>query len=181
MDEWKHRQGEGAGSGMSPRHLSPHHLVEEPYDFSNDPFLQEFAAANALGGIVVVENSLHRDSSAESTPSHHQPQQKSYSKFFNDFSAAFLGQNVNNNAGGKKMVANGNRHSALILPRRGGGENGGNDDLEPTGNSNEQLIASGEGSDTASSSAGFGASGGNGNGGNAGREATAGCRREIIV
>lgn len=41
----------------------------EPYDFSNDPFLQEFAAANALGGIVVVENALHQSSSTESSPS----------------------------------------------------------------------------------------------------------------
>ena len=41
---------------------SGHHLqVErvEPYDFSTDPYLADFVAANEHNGIVVVENGLH--------------------------------------------------------------------------------------------------------------------------
>ena len=108
---------------------------------------------------MVVENTLHQNSSAESTPSIQQ-QNNSYTKFFNEFSAAFLGN------GGKV------RNSALASMGRPTDANGGG---EHTGNSNEQLIASGDGSETASSSIGNGAAGGHGGGGG-GR-----VMREIIV
>uniref|UniRef100_A0A183BL27 Down syndrome cell adhesion molecule-like protein Dscam2 n=1 Tax=Globodera pallida TaxID=36090 RepID=A0A183BL27_GLOPA len=113
----------------------------EPYDFSNDPFLQEFAAANALGGIVVVENALHQSSSTESSPSiGHQPGQQGkppnpYSKFFNGFPSSLLGT-------GERGAANGSR----APPIAGGGEGGAGN------SSNEQLIGAGSDSSASDSS-----------------------------
>lgn len=131
---------------------SPAHQQHEPYDFSNDPFLQEFAAANALGGIVVVDNALHQSSSAESTPSIQQQHANSYAKFFADFSAAILGgngmksKNCTVAEAGKRLAT-----SAI----GGNGSSGGGIEQQHS-NSNEQLLvaggnsSTGEGSDTGS-------------------------------
>jgi len=86
----------------SQHQLSPNQIEPSFDEYSNDPFLlQEFTNANSLGGIVCVENSLHQNSSAESTPGGirqfgQQRPLNPYSKFFNEFSSAFLGGNGEN-------------------------------------------------------------------------------------
>ncbi|KAL3115772.1 hypothetical protein niasHT_007777 [Heterodera trifolii] len=140
----------------------------EPYDFSNDPFLQEFAAANALGGIVVVENALHQSSSTESSPSIGQLGQQGkppnpYTKFFNHFPSSLIGN-------GERTAAANGRRLATDRPTAEG-EKGTSE--RGTGNSsNEQLISAGSSDSSASDSSSFR----NGNAGGGVR-----VMREIIV
>uniref|UniRef100_A0A1I8BTW9 Down syndrome cell adhesion molecule-like protein Dscam2 n=1 Tax=Meloidogyne hapla TaxID=6305 RepID=A0A1I8BTW9_MELHA len=158
--EWKDQQEERQQQqsfdepSASQHQLSPHQIEPSFDEFSNDPFLlQEFANANALGGIVCVENSLHQNSSAESTPGGirqfgQQRPLNPYSKFFNEFSSAFLGGNA------KSSIMR--RGNGIVLDtsvdRKQINNEGYNQqqiqqsDLNNPSSSNEQLLQSNNGS-----------------------------------
>ncbi|KAF7639394.1 hypothetical protein Mgra_00001064 [Meloidogyne graminicola] len=139
---------------ISQHQLSPHQLEPSFDEFSNDPFLlQDFANANALGGIVCVENSLHINSSAESTPggmrqfSGQQRNLNPYSKFFNEFSSAFLGGNAKSsimrrgNSGlENRQIINNNNNNELFNNQQQQNNNNNQLNNNPS-SSNEQLLA----------------------------------------
>ncbi|CAK5082554.1 unnamed protein product [Meloidogyne enterolobii] len=160
--EWKEQQqGEHQQQqhsfddpSASQHQLSPNQIEPSFDEYSNDPFLlQEFTNANSLGGIVCVENSLHQNSSAESTPGGirqfgQQRPLNPYSKFFNEFSSAFLGGNA------KSSIMRRSNGLDTSLDRKQINNEGYNqqqqqlqqNELNNPSSSNEQLLQSNNGS-----------------------------------
>uniref|UniRef100_A0A914KU69 Ig-like domain-containing protein n=1 Tax=Meloidogyne incognita TaxID=6306 RepID=A0A914KU69_MELIC len=139
----------------SQHQISPNQIEPSFDEYSNDPFLlQEFTNANSLGGIVCVENSLHQNSSAESTPGGirqfgQQRPLNPYSKFFNEFSSAFLGGNAKSS-----IMRRGNGLDTSLDRKQQINNEGYNqqqqqlqqNELNNPSSSNEQLLQSNNGS-----------------------------------